>query len=176
MNDGVNDGFANGVHRTPIVVRFGELDPYNHVNHAVYVAWCEAGRAQALADAGVALHDMAALGLQIVVTDLNVRFRKPALAGDRVTVETWISELGGVRSVWKQRVLRPTDDPEHPEVLVELEVRAGSTGTNGRPIRLPANVRGALVAHMVNDRPVDGSTATHDGSTPTHDGSTPTHD
>ena len=143
MNDEPNVA-APHVHRTEVVVRFGELDPYNHVNHAVYVAWCEAGRAQALSDAGVALHDMAARGLQIVVTDLQVRFRKPAVAGDRVVIETWIVDLGGVRSTWRQRVVRETGSDGEPEVLCETEVRAGSTDIHGRPMRLPAEVRALL--------------------------------
>ncbi len=153
LNEPFSEGFHDGVHRILIAVRFGELDPYNHVNHAVYVAWCEAGRAQALADAGVALHDLAAQGLQIVVTDLTVKYRKPAVAGDRVVIETWISELGGVRSTWTQRVLRPTSDATPPELLVELEVRAGSTDTSGRPTRFPAGVRQALLEHMVTVAP-----------------------
>lgn len=132
------------VHQMELVVRFGELDPYSHVNHAVYVAWCEAGRGEALADAGVALHRMADLGFQIVVTDLHVRYRKPAVAGDRVVVETWISELGGVRSTWSQRVLRQLVGSSEPEVLCETEVRAGSTDTHGRPMRMPADIRSAL--------------------------------
>jgi acyl-CoA thioester hydrolase len=132
-----------GVHRTHLVVRFAELDPYSHVNHAVYVGWCEAGRCEALADVGMALQDLSARGLQLVVTDLQVKFKRSAVAGDRIVIETWLSELGAVRSTWNQRVLRESAAGGQ-EVLCELEVRAGSTDTSGRPLRLPSEVRTAL--------------------------------
>ncbi len=132
-------------------MRFGELDPYNHVNHAVYVAWFEAGRAQALSDMGMALHVMSANGWQMVVTDLQVRFRRPAIAGDLVIVETWIRELGGARSTWSQRIVRRKSetgiaDGNEYEVLCEAEVRAGSTDSAGRPTRFPPELRHALTA------------------------------
>lgn len=140
------------VHLTPLSVRFGELDPYSHVNHAVYVAWCEAGRSEALSDAGVSLESMATRGVQIVVTDLHVRYKRSAVAGDRVVVETWISELGGVRSTWTQRVVRNSADGGEPEVLIELEVRAGSTDANGRPLRFPPEIRAALQVYIPTEQ------------------------
>ena len=38
------------VHEIP--VRWGELDPYNHLNHAVYFSYCEAARIAMLEQAG----------------------------------------------------------------------------------------------------------------------------
>lgn len=131
------DGF---VHTTSFRVRFGELDPYSHVNHAVYVAWFEAGRGDALEAIGMSLKHMADLGWQMVVTDLKVKFRRPAMAGDTVTIETWIDEIGGATSTWMQRARRGD------EVLCESEVRAGSTDLSGKPIRTSKEVREALRA------------------------------
>ena len=42
-------------HRTSVSVRFAELDPYNHVNHAVYVTYFEVARTVALTSVGMAL-------------------------------------------------------------------------------------------------------------------------
>ena len=39
-------------HRTPIKVRFYELDPYGHLNHAVYVNHFEVGRVECLESLG----------------------------------------------------------------------------------------------------------------------------
>ena len=33
-----------GRHLSTITVRFAELDPYAHVNHAVYATYCEVAR------------------------------------------------------------------------------------------------------------------------------------
>ena len=94
------------VHRTPLTPRFGELDPYNHVNHAAYVAYFEAARCVALDEIGMSLSDLSDTGFQIVVTSLEVKFREPATARDCLIVETWIDEMKRVSSVWKQQILR----------------------------------------------------------------------
>jgi acyl-CoA thioester hydrolase len=130
------------MHVTTFKVRFGELDPYNHVNHAVYVAWFEAGRGEALASIGMSLGTMAEQGFQIVVTDLAVKYRQPALGSDVVEVQTWVSEIGGARSTWTQEIRRVTHEPA--ALLCSAEVRAGSTDTNGQPIRMPSTLRAAL--------------------------------
>ena len=41
-----------------IRVRFGELYPYNHVNHAVYISYFEAARVELLMEAGYSLGQM----------------------------------------------------------------------------------------------------------------------
>lgn len=122
------------VHRSEIRVRFGELDPYNHVNHAVYVAYLEAGRTEAMQDLGISIHDLAVAGWNVVVTDLVVKFRAPARAGDIVIVETGIAQFGAITSRWVQRILR--DD----QVLIEGEVRVGSVDPNGRPKRMTPEI------------------------------------
>ncbi len=118
-------------HVTTINVRFAELDPYAHVNHAVYVTYFEVARSEALADAGVPLDEMARRGFQIVVVDLAVRYRRAAEAGDTLTVESEIVEVGRASTRWAQRILRGDD------VMVTAELKAGVTDSNGRPTKPP---------------------------------------
>ena len=121
-------------HPSEIRVRFGELDPYNHVNHAVYVAYLEAGRTEAMQELGIAIHELSEKGWNIVVTDLVVKFRAPALAGDSLVVETEIAQLGAITGRWVQRIRRGD------QVLVEGEVRVGSVDPSGRPKRMTPEV------------------------------------
>jgi acyl-CoA thioester hydrolase len=137
-------GQTHMVHTTTFRVRFGELDPYNHVNHAIYVAWFEAGRGEALDSIGMSLSAMAELGFQVVVTDLSVQYKVPGRAEDNVTVETWVSEIGGARSTWSQRITRPNLETGVPTVLCLAEVRAGCTNSDGRPTRMPPELKAAL--------------------------------
>ena len=130
-------------HRTIVRVRFGELDPYSHVNHAVYVAWFEAGRGEALHDVGMSLGRMAESGWQMVVTDLHVAYRIPAVAGDEVTIETIVSDIRGATCAWRQRALRAGPSGEDV-VLCVAELRAGVTDLHGRPMRMSADVKSAL--------------------------------
>jgi YbgC/YbaW family acyl-CoA thioester hydrolase len=122
------------VHSTTIRVRFGELDPYNHVNHAVYVAYLEAGRTEAMEDHGIAIHYLSSLGWNVVVTNLDVVFRRSAVAGDLLTVKTWISQIGAITGRWSQQIWRGD------ELLIEGNVRVGSLDASGRPKRMTPEI------------------------------------
>ena len=134
-------------HRTTLSVRFSEVDPYQHVNHAVYVVYFEEGRTRALASVGLALEELHAEGLQIVIVDLAVRYRAPAHLGDELVVETTVGEVRGASARFLQRVLRGD------QVLVEADVRGALTDRRGRPTRLPA----AFVERLVRLRPSPGA-------------------
>lgn len=137
-------------HSTQIVPRFGELDPYNHVNHAVYVAYFEAARCVALEAADMALPDLSDQDTQIVVTNLEIRFREPATARDTLRVETEVAELRRASTKWHQRIIRESDDA----VLVEAHLKAAVCSNDGRPRRPPPDFMTRLEA-LLPDEPVD---------------------
>ncbi len=121
-------------HRFPIRVRFYELDPYHHVNHAVYVQYFEAARIELLRESGLTLQGMMDDGVMIVVTDIATRFIRSAEADDELVVETEVLEFKRVSSRWHQRLLRGD------EVMVEQELGAAVTNLAGRPIRFPVEM------------------------------------
>jgi acyl-CoA thioester hydrolase len=139
------------MHTMEIKVRFGELDAYGHVNHAVYLAYLEAARVEALTTVGLDLDRLQDDGFHIIVVDLRIRFRRPARLGDVLTVETTISELGRASSRWQQRVLRAGD------TLLTAEVRGALTDRAGRPRAAPPAFGEALaplcVSSTVNGPP-----------------------
>ncbi len=118
-------------HHTDLEVRFNEIDPYGHVNHAVYVTYFEVGRTRALADCGIPLELMVERGYQMVVTHIDVRFHRPAEAGQALVVETAMSAMRRASGTWAQRLLRGDD------VLVTADVTAAVTDRTGRPTRPP---------------------------------------
>jgi YbgC/YbaW family acyl-CoA thioester hydrolase len=124
---------------TTIDVRFYELDPYGHVNHAVYLSYFEDARVSLLDDLGFGLPRLADLGFHIVVVEANVQFRKPAVAGDVLEVVTAVAELRRASSRWQQRLLRGD------EVIATNDLRAAITDTRGRPCRPPDGLRDALL-------------------------------
>ena len=127
-------------HRTTITPRFGELDPYNHVNHAAYIAYFEAARCVALEDIDMSLSDLSDRGFQIVVTKLEVQFRQPATARDSLVVETQIQEMKRVSSKWRQQILRESDGA----LLVEAQITLGICDANGKPTRPPEDLNQSL--------------------------------
>ncbi|MDG2262699.1 MAG: thioesterase family protein [Actinomycetota bacterium] len=127
-------------HTTTLRVRFGELDSYRHVNHAVYISWFEAARTEALEDSGLGLGGLQDDGVQLVVTSVDVKYRRAAVAGDECVVETEIGEIRRASTVWHQRVMRGE------EVLVSGEIRIGVCDDTGRPMRPPEGLIEKLAA------------------------------
>lgn len=125
-------------HRAIIRVRFYELDPYEHVNHSVYIQYFEAARAQWLTEIGFPLDRLKRDGIQIVVTEIHTRYLGSAGPSDELTVETELAEMRRVSMTFTQRICRGD------ETLVEQTIRAATITTAGRPTRVPTALVAAL--------------------------------
>ena len=93
-------------HQTSIDVRFYELDPYNHLNHTMYLAYCEVARVEALESVGIGLPTLAEKGFRIVVTNINGAFLAPVLVGETLTVVTDVVSIGRASYEWYHRIER----------------------------------------------------------------------
>jgi len=80
-------------HRTQIRVRYAETDAQGIVHHAVYPVWFEEGRSDFLRKIGVAYSHWEHQGYFVVVADLSIRYLKPALYEDQLTVVTSIKRF-----------------------------------------------------------------------------------
>lgn len=120
------------MHTSEVRVRFYELDPYNHVNHTVYLAYFETARIDYLDELGVGLDVMQEQGWQLVVVELKARFHAAAGLHDVLTITTRVGEVGRVTSTWHQEMRRGE------ELVAALEVTAAFTDATGKPRRIPA--------------------------------------
>ena len=125
-------------YRTSLRVRFYELDPYEHVNHSVYIQYFEAARAEWLNEIGFPLSKLKEDGIQIVVTEINTRYLGSAGPTDELVVETELAELRRVSMTFEQRILRGE------ETLVSQTISAATVNTAGRPTRVPPELAAAL--------------------------------
>lgn len=125
-------------HVDTVRVRWSEVDPYNHLNHALYLTFFEQARIDALASIGFSMGHLQGLGCQIVVTEANVKFIKSALGGDDVRIETEMLDTRRASTSWNQRMYR--DD----ELLATIDLTAAITDLNGKPRRLPDGFAEAL--------------------------------
>jgi len=128
----------SAVHQTTIQVRWGELDPYNHVNHAVYSSYLEHARVVMLDDLDRGMETLAEAGYQIVVVRSDVRFRASATAGDELVISTRIGALRAATMIWCQTIDR------NDQRIVDAEIHAACLSSNGRPVRIPETLREAL--------------------------------
>ncbi len=137
------------IHRTPIKVRFYELDPYRHLNHSVYIQYFEVGRIDLFSAFGGTLGDMEDLGTQSVVTGITTRFLAPGVEGDELIVETWVEEIRRVTATFGQRIIR---DGASPDVLATQTVTAACTTSAGRPTRFPADLLAGMEPYLARER------------------------
>jgi acyl-CoA thioester hydrolase len=120
-----------------IEVRYAETDQMRVVHHANYVIWFELARTRLCALSGFHYADIEKMGFLLMVTGVEVRYRRPARYGDTVQVVCWGERLGsrGVRfayEVQKDGEVLATGATEH------IWIEAAS----GRPCRTPEAVRG----------------------------------
>lgn len=116
-------------HMTHHRVRFHELDPYDHVNHAMYVTYFEIGRVEALVDVDLGLDVLKNEGFQFVVTKVEVRFRAAATAGDDLVISTAVAKFARASTVWQQEIRRGED------LIATAEVTVAVTDRTGKPVR-----------------------------------------
>jgi acyl-CoA thioester hydrolase len=126
------------IHKTPISVRFYELDPYRHLNHSVYIQYFEVGRIDLFGVFGWSLTQMADLGTQVVVTSIETRFLSPGVEGDELVVETWVEDVKRVSMRFGQRIMRGDD------VLASQTVHGACVSLDGKPIRIPDDLLAGL--------------------------------
>jgi acyl-CoA thioester hydrolase len=126
---------------TELKVRFHELDPNGHVNHSVYLGYLETARIELLESLGFTPTALADRGVHLVIVQVDVRFRRPAVAGDVLRIETGIRELKRASSWWRQRITRDG------RPIADADVRSTSTDRTGRPTRPPADLIATLHAH-----------------------------
>ncbi|MGB1196863.1 MAG: acyl-CoA thioesterase [Synechococcus sp.] len=74
--------------------------------HGGYVAWLEEARIEALSAIGFPYERFVALGLEMPVVRLEIRYREALRLGDEVLLESWPQPRHGVRWPWTTRVVR----------------------------------------------------------------------
>jgi len=94
--------------QTTIKVRGYHLDVYQHVNNARYLEFLEEARWQWLEEAD-AFNWLMAQKLAFVVVNININYRRPAVLGDRLVIESDVSQLSGRSGIIAQRVLLADD-------------------------------------------------------------------
>jgi len=90
--------------QTTIKVRGYHLDVYQHVNNARYLEFLEEARWQWLEEAE-AFHWLQEQKLAFVVVNININYRRPAVLGDVLTIDSEITQLNGKSGIIAQRVL-----------------------------------------------------------------------
>ena len=78
---------------TKIRVRYAETDPMGVVYHSNFFPYFEVGRVESIRQLGFSYADMEKDGIIMPVVDVHVRYLRPALYDDMLTIKTSLKEL-----------------------------------------------------------------------------------
>lgn len=124
--------------RTLIKVRGYHLDFYGHINNARYLELLEEARWQWLegkADLGA----LQGQGLGFSVVNININYRRPAVLGDILEIETELVVLGNKSGTMRQVVRLQDAGP----VVADAEVKfVLVSDVTGRAVPLTGELRG----------------------------------
>jgi len=135
--------FRGKTHILPLRVYYEDTDLSGVVYHANYLRFMERGRTEFFRCAGIWLarldHDEP---VAWALRSAKLQFHRPARLDDALEVHTICGGLTGARMAALQKVL------SRDHVLMEGEVEACIITLDGKPRRIPADVREKLVPFL----------------------------
>lgn len=136
------ESLANQWHEWPIRIYYEDTDAEGVVYFANYLKFMERGRTEWLRSRGIEQDVLREDdGICFVVTETDLRFRRPARFNDQLVVCTRLTQLGRARFKLDQNIHRLQDR----EMLVTSCCVAASVSADKlMPVRMPARLRAAL--------------------------------
>lgn len=130
-------------HRTSVTVRFSDLDPWGHVNHARYFSYFESARIELLEEIGFGIMEMGATGRQIILVELTAKYLAASNMHDKLDITTRVESVQRATSHWHQEARRGA------ELVANLDIRCAFTDLDGRPARPPEGFMDAIARYLV---------------------------
>jgi len=121
-------------HVLEIRVYLEDTDAQGIVYYANYLRFFERGRCELLESLGIPMEEVAQPDCRLVVYEVRIKFRRPALLGDKIEVCTSMLHASDYRLTFRQQIKRRGED----EALVSGEVDVVAIGQDGALKELPA--------------------------------------
>jgi acyl-CoA thioester hydrolase len=137
-----------GIFKMQQRVHWRHIDPAQHVNNAMYMAYIEDSGVQVAASHGWPMMRMMEEGFGIIARRYRIQYKQPALLDDELEVATWISDVKRATAVRHYTITRTTDEAllARAHVLwvwVNLE--------RGRPMRIPSHFLADFTANIAGE-------------------------
>jgi len=126
------------IHNYPIEVGSTAIDANGHVNNVEFVRWMQDAAVSHADERGCTAATQAA-GATWVVRSHRIEYLRPAFAGDRIRVMTWVADFRRAFSLRKYEFIRESDNTilargETDWVFVDTQT--------GRPRSIPPTMAG----------------------------------
>ncbi|HYC05445.1 MAG TPA: YbgC/FadM family acyl-CoA thioesterase [Azospirillaceae bacterium] len=164
--------FEGGTHVFPVRTYFEDCDPAGIVYHANYLRFAERARTEMMRALGVTHVGMLRTGVAFAVRRCEIDYLRPARLEEALEVRTRIIDIRGATLDAEQIVRRPDaprngppdgadlppdhafahahDDEAGEGDMVRLFLRLACVNQNGRPVRIPSDVRTAIDRHQTS--------------------------
>ena len=127
---------VNPIYSYEFIVPRRALDENGHVNNVRFVQWMQEAAVRHYESIG-GIPLMQAIGATWVVRSHNIEYLRPAFAGDRIEVRTWVVNIHRVRSLRRYRFIRVADG----KLLVKGETDwVFVNARTGTPVAVPAEI------------------------------------
>ena len=108
----------NGSHILKVRVRYAETDKMGLAYNGHYLTWFEVARTELLRDNGLTYNKLEESGYRLPLIEANVKYLKPALYDDVLTIRTYIGRKPGIRirlsyEIWNGESKLATGFTEH---------------------------------------------------------------
>jgi acyl-CoA thioester hydrolase len=113
----------------PISVRYGDLDPQWHVNHAHFLTFIEQARAAYLVELGL-FDGKSFWDLPLIVGDIHCRYLVPIEPGDPVIVSMGVTKIGNKSLTMEYLITGSNGNPVYATaetIMVSYDYKTHST-------------------------------------------------
>ena len=138
------DGALDGdTHLYAVRAYYEDTDLSGIVYHANYLRWFERARSDLLRRLDIDQRAAIEAGEgAYAVSEINLKYLRPAKLDDDVVIETRCTEMGAASCRMHQKAFRGE------ELLAEAQLRVGFVAPDGRPRRQPGEWRAAFTNFM----------------------------
>ena len=116
-----------------VTVRYAETDMMGVVYHGSYFPWFEIGRTTLLKELGLPYRELEAQGYFLPVLEVHVKYLRPAVYDDTLTILTTLAERPLLRIRLTYEIKRGE------ELLATGETVHAFIDRTGKPVRPPPN-------------------------------------
>lgn len=88
----------------PVHVQPHHTDYSGAAWHGTYIAWMEEARVECLRSIGVDFSDLVALGCDLPVVELSVRYHQALRMGMTALIKTRMTKMEGIRLIWDYQI------------------------------------------------------------------------
>jgi len=98
------------IHETKVRVRYGETDKMGYAYYGIYPQYYEVARTELIRSFGLSYKKLEDEGIMLPVLSLDIKYLKPALYDDLLTIKTKIIKIPSVRIEFEYEIFNQNNE------------------------------------------------------------------